>query len=107
MKDRYQVGESPTQSFVILCSGKKLRHREVGWGATGSERPARRITNLIRRDVFVEPPIQWRRLMEGKALGVESESPPDTSGKLIDVMVKAMPESITWLETGWSEGIYL
>ena len=44
--------------------------------------------------------------MEGKALGVESESPPDTLDKLKDVRPKAMSECITWLETEWSEGIY-
>jgi hypothetical protein len=46
-----QHGASPCRRKPQLRSGRSLRHREVGWEATGSETSVRRMTTAIRRDV--------------------------------------------------------
>jgi hypothetical protein len=46
-----QRGASPLQVYATTCSCLQLRHREVGWGAAGGERPVRRMTNPFRPGV--------------------------------------------------------
>jgi|RhiMetdeSRZDD1v2_1073273.scaffolds.fasta_scaffold121578_2 hypothetical protein len=46
-----QHGASPCRSMPPLRSGRRLRHREVGWEAPGSDSSVWRMTNAMRRDV--------------------------------------------------------
>jgi hypothetical protein len=84
----YHVKPRVTASFNCRAGWFALERRETGWGATGGECVARRLTNPFRRD-------------GAASLRLSGEALKDADAAMAD---KAMSMSIKWLGAGCAEG---
>jgi hypothetical protein len=84
----YHVKPRVTASSTVARAGFALLRWETGWGATGGECVARRLTNPFRRD-------------GAASLRLYGEALKDADAAMAD---KAMSMPIKWLGAGCAEG---